>query len=407
MHLHVVACACGVSINNLRELRGTSTIEGMIKGRWGLALFLLAVGCGDDGGSVVPADAMPDAPRQCSAVTAQAFDLYDFDDGYVAYAALLDGTIDGNGVYYRFEFYSDIEPSLSGTFDLAAGNQANYQTCAICVRGFEYSGQNVVKSFFQSAGTISLSMDPLTAKHFTASVTGLRFEEVTIDQTGTFHSTPVAGGACADVADNSIDHDQVPNDWTCSPRSDFAAGTGCNCNCGVYDPDCDNAAAAITGCPNSYDSCSGDGSCVTLAPANETCVAATALTINAAAVTGRTVAASSNYDMGLEGAGCTNAAQPGADVVYKVTLTASTAYTISLTNLSSTFDGSLSLVGPGAATLCDASPIATCVKGADAGAQGATETLTFTPSTGGDYFIIVDSKESAGTGTFSIAITST
>ena len=110
--------------------------------------------------------------------------------------------------------------------------------------------------------------------------------------------------------------------------------------------------------------------------------------------------------MGLEGSGCTNATQPGADVVYKVTLTASTAYTINLTGLSSTFDGSLSLVGPGAATLCDASPITTCVKGADAGGQGVNETLTFTPTTGGEYFIIVDSKEAAGKGTFSIAVTS-
>lgn len=370
-----------------------------------LVLLMVAAGCGDDGVQATP-DAMPDAPRQCATVTPRTFDLYDFDTGFVSYAALLDGTIDGNGVYYRFEFYGGLEPTLSGTFDLAAGKQANYETCAICVRAFEIdSNQEIVKGFFHSAGSIMLTTDPLTTKQIKATVTGLRFEEVTVNQ-DTFRSTAVPGGACGDVADVVIDHDEVPNAWTCTPRSDFNAGTDCNCACGVYDPDCDSTSAAVTGCTNSFDKCSPSGSCMTPAPANDTCANATTLTVNAAATSGRTVAGAANYDMGLEGAGCTAATQPGADVVYKVTLTASTAYTINLTSLSTTFDGSLSLIGPGDATLCDASPIATCVKGADAGAQGVNETLTFTPTTGGEYFVIVDSKESAGTGTFQIAVTS-
>lgn len=373
-------------------------------GSMGLAWLLLSVACGDDGGQVTP-DAMPDAPRVCSTVSPKTFDLYDFDTGFVAYAANLDGTIDGNPVFYQFEFYGGIEPTLSGTFDLAAGKQANYQTCAICVRAFEYSGQNIIKGFFQSAGTIMLTTDPLTTKQIKATVTGLRFEEVTVDQ-NSFLSTPVPGGACGDVADAVVDHDEVPNAWTCTPRSDFNAGNACNCACGVYDPDCGNSSASVTGCTNSFDTCTPSATCTTPAPANDTCATATSLTVDAAATSGRTVAGTANYDPGLEGAGCTNATQAGADVVYKVTLAASTAYTINLTNLSSTFDGSLSLIGPGDATLCDASPIATCVAGADAGAQGAAETLTFTPTTGGEYFVIVDSKESAGTGTFEIAVTS-
>lgn len=374
-------------------------------GSTGLTLMMVAVGCGDNG-PAAPPDAMPDAPTQCAAVTPKTWDLYDFDTGYVAYAANLDGTIDGNGVYYQLEIYGGIEPTLAGTFDLTAGNQANYKTCAICVRAFEYSGQNIIKGFFQSAGSIMLTTDPLTSKHIKATVTGLRFEEVTVDENNAFLSTPVAGGACADVADTTIDHDQVPNAWTCTPRSEFNAGTACTCGCGTYDPDCDSSSASVAGCPNAFDACSPSGECTTPPPGNDTCADATTLTVNAAATSGRTVAGTANYDMGLEGAGCTTATQPGADVVYKVTLTASTAYTINLTNLSTTFDGSVSLIGPGDATLCDASPIATCVKGADAGAQGASETLTFTPTTGGEYFVIVDSKESAGTGTFDIAVTS-
>jgi hypothetical protein len=372
--------------------------------RMGLGVIMALAACGDDA-QVTPDSGIAVDARTCNTLTPQTFDLLEYDVGYAAYAALLDGTIDGNKVYYRFELYGGIEPTLSGTFDLTAGNQANYQTCAICVRAFEYSGQNIIKGFYQSKGSITLTGDPLTSKQFTASVTGLELQEVTVAE-GTFVSTPVAGGSCGTVADGSIDHDQVPNAWTCTPRSDFAAGTACNCACGVYDPDCDSATT-ITGCPNSFDACDSMGACTTPPPTNGTCAAATTLTVNDAAVTsGRTVAATSNYDMGLEGAGCTNATQPGADVVYKATLAASTAYTINLTNLSSTFDGSLSLVGPGDATVCDANPITSCVKGADAGAQGVNETLTFTPTTGGEYFIIVDSKESAGVGTFDIKVTS-
>jgi hypothetical protein len=47
---------------------------------------------------------------------------------------------------------------------------------------------------------------------------------------------------------------QIPVDWTCNPRQ-YGSGDGCQCNCGVFDPDCDSMSAVATGCPNSDDVC--------------------------------------------------------------------------------------------------------------------------------------------------------
>ena len=40
----------------------------------------------------------------------------------------------------------------------------------------------------------------------------------------------------------------------------------CDCECGAYDPDCDNPNLTILGCPFGY-TCGGDGRCV--APPDE------------------------------------------------------------------------------------------------------------------------------------------
>lgn len=45
--------------------------------------------------------------------------------------------------------------------------------------------------------------------------------------------------------------------WTCA-RETYADGISCDCGCGLYDPDCDNAELPIRGC-NSGETCSRDG----------------------------------------------------------------------------------------------------------------------------------------------------
>lgn len=59
-------------------------------------------------------------------------------------------------------------------------------------------------------------------------------------------------GACTDEA-------CPPEGWTCNPAW-FAAGDSCDCNCGAYDPDCDDAQLLVGGCGENG-ACDTSGQC--------------------------------------------------------------------------------------------------------------------------------------------------
>lgn len=369
-----------------------------------LIASLLFAACGDDGPAKTP-DARPadSAPRVCTAVTAGADGFIDYDETnmFAEWGALVTGDLgDGNKLQLQFEFYGGIETSLAGTFQLAAGKQANYETCAICVRAFDVAPNgDIVKQFFQSGGSITLTEDPLTNVHMIASFTDLQLEEVTINSS-TYHSTPVAGGACTSFANFNIDRDNVPPAWTCT-HDKYDDGANCDCMCGVNDPDCSIPAAPVVGCPTVGQVCFNDA-CVT-PPTNDTCGALAPIVVGTP-VTGSTAGAANNYNLGLEGATCTNTSQAGPDVAYTLDLTAGQAITVTLSGLPTTYDASVALLGPGLATICDASPITTCVAGADAGSEGVTETFNFTATDLGTYFILVDSFYPDQGGAFTLSV---
>jgi hypothetical protein len=307
---------------------------------------------------------------------------------------------DGGTAFASFQFYSGIETSLMGTFDLSTGNQADYKTCAACVLiGSNDATGALAKTYYQSGGTLTLTEDPFTNQKMLGSISNLALVEVMIDP-NTSASTLVPGGKCLSVGSVTLNHNAVPNAWTCAQTA-YGAGTACDCMCGIQDPDCDTTPTPATGCTTNQ-LCS-NALCVDPAP-NNTCQLAQALTIGTPQ-NGNTAGATSNYDLGLEIATCTGYTQKGADVAYSVALAAGTAYTIKLTNVAPQFDPSISLVGPGAPTVCDVSPVA-CLAGADAGLKGDGETFAFTPTTAGTYYVIVDSNETAGTGAFTITVTS-
>lgn len=47
---------------------------------------------------------------------------------------------------------------------------------------------------------------------------------------------------------------EVPPEWTCA-KEKYNAGDECDCNCGIWDPDCTDATRATVGCPYSDDVC--------------------------------------------------------------------------------------------------------------------------------------------------------
>jgi hypothetical protein len=373
-----------------------------------LALALAACGGGDKKNPTPDAsppavDAAPDA-RTCSSSQVMNTDFYTFDADTPVLIFHADGGDpgDGNPVTVSVELYGGVEASLMGTFDLTQGNQANYSTCAVCVRAYSQDADgNLIKEFFQSGGSVTISQDPLADQHLVATFTDLQLQEVTVDRDGgTFASTPVANGLCTSYGSPMIDHDKVPNAWTCAHTA-YQDGN-CDCACGMIDTDCDGTSTqTVNGCTVDQPVCSS-GVCAA-AVANDTCTGAVTLTLGTA-VQGTTVGAYADYNNGLEGDACATVAEAGPDVAYMVHLTAGTAYTVTLSGVDPNFDAGVALLGPGAASICAADPIATCVAGADAGFEGDPETFTYTPATTGDYYVLVDSYYPFETGAFTLKV---
>ncbi len=414
----------------------------------------------------------------------------------------------GSKTLLQFEFFSGIETSLAGTFDLAAGNQNNYATCAACVHMLtvDSAGTTVEKHYFQSGGTLVLTADPTTSQHLTGTITDLTLVEVTIDSANSYTSTPVAGGACVSLGTMTLNAGPTPASWTCT-EAQYGDGATCDCACGAHDPDCDdsgvtaNAGCAAAQVCDSHDKCIGtcqvnapvqtcttgtcgystatqdvcysaddadligataigatcgadplfcavtnsvatgvcdhfgvdDLKCRTACDSNadcatgtevcqsifstpvkglcvpktthDTCSTASALVVGTA-VTGTTAGATNDYNLGEEAATCAGFAEKGNDVTYAVTLTAGTAYTVTLSAVSPDYDPSVALFGPGL-TACSTGPavMSTCVKGADAGAEGADETFTYTPTATGVYYVIVDGFSATRTGSYTLKVT--
>jgi hypothetical protein len=47
---------------------------------------------------------------------------------------------------------------------------------------------------------------------------------------------------------------EIPSEWKCKPEQ-YGSGDGCQCNCGVFDPDCNPFEAVSINCPNHDDIC--------------------------------------------------------------------------------------------------------------------------------------------------------
>lgn len=122
------------------------------------------------------------------------------------------------------------------------------------------------------------------------------------------------------------------------------------------------------------------------APANDQCAGAYDLPCGPVNLSGTTAGALNDYNPGA--AGCTGYSAAGLDLVYKVTASAGQILTLTYT---STADASIYLISN-----C-ADPVGSCIAGADATVSGQPENLSYTFSTAGVYYLILDSY---GTGTY-------
>jgi hypothetical protein len=158
----------------------------------------------------------------------------------------------------QIEFYGSgagagLNGENKGTFDLSAGIDNNYSTCARCVRVFE-DPEVPGRIFFQKTGslTIDATSDQLNGK-ISGMITNLTLVEVTIDSM--YVSTPVVNGACVHIASApvAVTPPVVPANWACDPS--YYGDNACDCGCAAVDIDCaDNTLA-------SCEWCNDDGSC--------------------------------------------------------------------------------------------------------------------------------------------------
>jgi len=378
-----------------------------------LALFA----CGDDGGPRLIDSGIGNtdvAPKVCTQITVGAGDI-DFETitRSIGWFNPTNEMILGMEGGIFTEFYRSVTPNITGAIDLSAAPQNNYAECGVCFLVRTATQAGLGPSFFQESGTVTFTEDPITARRLNVTVSNLTLREATIDE-NTFESTFVPNGECV-VLNGTFNEDNIPTDWstTCT-AGDYYTGmptSNCDCGCGVYEPDCaaPGAGDRVIGCTNGgTPQCWPDentGTACVARPANDDCgtngADATTLTINAAAIAGTTLGASRDFKQSGQASTntCTPYIQSGPDVVYKATLAAATAYTITVTNADESRDPSIYVLGPdanGDAAECT-SLVTACAAssgggkaGADTGAFGENEVLNFTPAAAGTYYIVVD-----------------
>lgn len=123
------------------------------------------------------------------------------------YGLLGDGTADlGLGGPAPDLLDLEIYDGSPGTFELSAGNDANYATCAHCVLLHRDINPDTgpAKTFFQTAGTLTYTDAAAeTQTELDVQISGLRLVEVTFDP-NTYESTPVPNGECYVQAEDNI-----------------------------------------------------------------------------------------------------------------------------------------------------------------------------------------------------------
>jgi len=190
---------------------------------------------------------------------------FNFETGGVK---LGDAMIPDVGVLNFFDFMQ------SGSIDLGSATQSQTMTCTSCL-GFLEDADVVTgtagRTYFASKGTLNLTTNTFPA--IAGSLSDVTLVEVTIDAMSGV-STPVAGGKCIHIATASFNFPAAPQAWIdamCLPE-DYADNALCNCeDCGVPDPDCSLSNLDVIGC-DAGQTCTDGKTCMG-APTGWTCTA--------------------------------------------------------------------------------------------------------------------------------------
>lgn len=184
------------------------------------------------------------------------------DNGYYGYEYNIDPQLDtAASDFLWFDFYTggEYNGGDTGVFELGTGDDANYASCSRCVwLGVDLGDTSgTAKTYFYAkSGRLDIAADSDQLKGYPdMHVTDVLLSEITLDS-DTHVSTEVPGGRCLHLASAALVVSKVPDGWTC-PAYAYNGGAmdGCDCGCGIPDPDC--ATAQVGAC----DFCDDEGSC--------------------------------------------------------------------------------------------------------------------------------------------------
>ena len=146
-----------------------------------------------------------------------------------------------------------------GSYELGEDDNQSFRTCGQCVDiGVDVVDGYATKTYFQQSGRLEIDPGSKPLKgSLESDLVGIRLVEVEIDpETGA--TSVVDGGDCFELVDREVVDLQI-DDWTC-PSGYYGLGDGCDCGCGVFDPDCQNDSSNACDYCDSVGSCSG-GTC--------------------------------------------------------------------------------------------------------------------------------------------------
>lgn len=183
----------------------------------------------------------------------------ELDYGYYSYEYNLDpqiGTAAADYLWLDFYFGGEYDGESTGTFELGSGAEENYASCSRCVWLGEDVGDSgdAKRYYFAKSGTLAIAADSDQGNGYPdLQLSDVLLTEVTLDS-DTHVSTEVSGGRCLHLTSASLVMHRAPAGWTCA---DFAYGLddGCDCGCGIPDPDCASNSVGVC------EFCDDDGSC--------------------------------------------------------------------------------------------------------------------------------------------------
>ena len=225
-----------------------------------------------DASKDTPEDTQTDATASACPTTVEIqgdFTLPYSDDVSIDYEAAISPEVEGIYNTLTVMFERNGSPfEQTGTFTLGAGQDANYADCARC---FVLKSNTPERAYFATAGEVTVNKDPYT-RELDIEVKGLQLSLVSVDELRV--STPVPDTECVSVKDFSFARTFPDEGWTCDAKL-YRDGNTCDCNCGIFDPDCINYANECPSdnplCERELDplpvvGCQADERCVPISP---------------------------------------------------------------------------------------------------------------------------------------------